>query len=441
MKKLISLLAVFALSLFGLAFGPIASDASAAPDDPVVFNDANLESLVKVELGLGDSEPVTEANIGGLTSLSVGSDSPVTDLTGLDKAVNLESLLIYEGDFEKLFLAPLSGLTNLTGVYLYSPSGFAWGKANDLPATVRYLSVTSAGLESFAGFPAHLDQLTYLDVYDNALSSWDGLPANLYSTVTSLNIANNAFTDVCADGSKLKDFTNLTILQAFFKSMFGDNNVSCLAGLPLRYLDLDDTGLSDASGLAPLALTDGLYLQWNALSDVSMLNVDGLTSSCYLDGQSVEMTAESASFRPLEIKGLGGASVPLALSADSTSVTADSDGSYTFNTTGASTAQFEWEQTLTTTGGAECTYSGTLTVNYVGTGVEPTEPGVEPTEPSSQPTGDATPTASASASTTPGGTAPSTQLPTTGVMAAPIAVVAMTLLFAGGILLSLRRRM
>jgi hypothetical protein len=81
-------------------------------EDPVFFADADLQMAIECELWLSDPTPT---DMLGLTCLSCngwgGQNGVITDLTGLEYAVNLQSLSLTWHGFS--FLAPLSGLTNL----------------------------------------------------------------------------------------------------------------------------------------------------------------------------------------------------------------------------------------------------------------------------------------------------------------------------------------
>ena len=85
---------------------------TATAEEPVSFGDANLKAAVEEELWILNPTP---SDMLGLTKLSYnGRQSPnavITDLTGLQYAVNLQSLSLPSHGFSSL--SPLSGMINL----------------------------------------------------------------------------------------------------------------------------------------------------------------------------------------------------------------------------------------------------------------------------------------------------------------------------------------
>ncbi len=82
-------------------------------EDPVYFADANLKAAV--EAGLGISDPTAEDML-NLTYLDAGQRS-ITDLTGLEYAVNLSTLLLQNNRLTNLPLE-IGNLSHLNYLYL-----------------------------------------------------------------------------------------------------------------------------------------------------------------------------------------------------------------------------------------------------------------------------------------------------------------------------------
>ena len=86
--------------------------AHLATAQPVVFTDANLKAAVEAELGILNP---TAADMLGLTILDANS-LDITDLTGLQTAMHLETLYLSSNNIRNLL--PLSPLTTLTDLRL-----------------------------------------------------------------------------------------------------------------------------------------------------------------------------------------------------------------------------------------------------------------------------------------------------------------------------------
>lgn len=107
-KKLLQLLLAMILVLNVMALPVAAADS----DDAVNITDAALKAEINKQLG-GDrpaDADITEAEMETLTSLSIQSESGVTDLEGIQYAVNLKTLRV-EGNVENL--GRISGLAAL----------------------------------------------------------------------------------------------------------------------------------------------------------------------------------------------------------------------------------------------------------------------------------------------------------------------------------------
>ena len=77
--------------------------------------DPNLRQAVREELGLLDEMPLTQPVMNQLTALDA-TDSQITDLTGLEHAINLTWLGL--GGNEIRNLRPLAGLNQLETLYI-----------------------------------------------------------------------------------------------------------------------------------------------------------------------------------------------------------------------------------------------------------------------------------------------------------------------------------
>ena len=83
------------------------------PDPATWMPDANLRSEVRADLGLANSDILTQADMEDLTSLHCAQQS-IDNLKGLEFATNLQSFVAWRNTFSDL--TPLRNLTNLTEI-------------------------------------------------------------------------------------------------------------------------------------------------------------------------------------------------------------------------------------------------------------------------------------------------------------------------------------
>ena len=83
------------------------------PDPATWMPDANLRTAVRSALGIASDEAFSKADLGTLTSFSAPR-SQITNLTGLEYATNLTSLVAWGNQISSL--TPLTNLTKLTEI-------------------------------------------------------------------------------------------------------------------------------------------------------------------------------------------------------------------------------------------------------------------------------------------------------------------------------------
>jgi len=193
----------------------------ALAEDPVYFADASLKAAVEEHLWVSDPTPT---DMLALTSLSAVLHG-ITDITGLDCAVNLQDLNLRHNGIRDI--SPLAGLTALEELDL------SRNKAADLTPL------------------SGLTNLRSLDVHDNGFS----------------------------DISALAGLSNLQRL-VLHENVIDD--LSALSGMAeLRYLDVFDNHITSISVLSGLNDLETLLLMHNEIGDISALA--SLTSLMYLD--------------------------------------------------------------------------------------------------------------------------------------------------------------
>lgn len=145
----------------------------------VALPDANLAAIIREQANLPSDAQITTQTMLRLTSLELtDTNRPITDLTGLDQALNLETLLIQNQQIITDF-SPLSALTGLKTLEI-SNSRFS------------DLSILSA-----------LTNLENLNLADNAIQNISDLSG--LTNLSTLNLSNNQISDV----SPLASLTNL----------------------------------------------------------------------------------------------------------------------------------------------------------------------------------------------------------------------------------------
>ena len=184
------------------------------PGPPVEVPDTALAAILRTTLELAADADITTADMETLTRLTASSQG-ITDLTGLEAAVNLEKLYLRSNEI--VDLSPLASLTNLDD----------------------------------------------LSLGDNGISDVRPL-VGLVNLVTLLLVENNI-----SDITSLAGLVNLVSLDLTDNAVI---NVSPLSGLEnLLYLTLTNNSITDVSPLANLVGLQKLYLLGNSITDTSPL--------------------------------------------------------------------------------------------------------------------------------------------------------------------------
>lgn len=238
-----SLLKSVAPVLVGLFLLLIATPTFGAP---VSIPDPNLRTKVEQALGKSPGDPIDSTEMETLTLLSASGVS-ITDLTGLETALNLERLFIHSNNISDL--SPISGLTSLTRI------------------DADFNSISD--LSPIAG----LINMETLILSTNPISNVDALAG--MTSLVSLTISNCQIDDV----SGLADMTLLQNLLAINNQI---TDISPLTNLTsLQQLNLNSNFVSDVVALANLANLTILRLADNRISDIAALS--GLPSLDIVD--------------------------------------------------------------------------------------------------------------------------------------------------------------
>ena len=214
--------------------------------NPVTIPDAQLRAVIAAELGKASGATIYKSEMETLTDLAA-ADAGISDLTGLESAINLLRLELGRNNISNL--SPLRGLTNLTRLGLYD---------NEI-----------TDIKPLRG----LTNLLRLELGRNNIS--DVSPLRGLTNLHELNLDTNNISDV----SPLRGLTNLTRLELYGNEI---TDLSPIAGLTnLTWLWLGRNNISDVSPLRGLTNLTGLELYGNEITDLSPLR--GLTNLHELD--------------------------------------------------------------------------------------------------------------------------------------------------------------
>ena len=212
--------------------------------ETVWMPDANLRAYVRTELGIPDSEALTQAGMAALTQLNARAQldaadaDKISDLTGLEHATQLTMLDLEYNDISDI--SPLSGLTQLAHLRI------AYNDISDI-----------SSLEG-------LTQLTFLDLRVNQISDISALLG--LTQLTMLNLNDNDISDI-------SDLSGLTQLEGLDLRVNQISDISALLGLTqLTTLSLQSNQISDIRPLSGLTQLTTLSLGINQISDIRPLS-------------------------------------------------------------------------------------------------------------------------------------------------------------------------
>ncbi|MDQ0227173.1 leucine-rich repeat domain-containing protein [Metabacillus niabensis] len=206
--------------------------------EAVQFKDERLEKAIKAELGI--DRAIYESDMKSLTDLLLDYKK-ISDLSGLEKAVNLEYLSV-DGNPIKNF-EPISHLTNLISLSLGNTGISDYSILENL-TNLEFLSLHENNLESIDALPA-LEGLTYLNLYINNLKNLKGIEK--FPALVSLDVDDNPLTSIAG----LNKLTELESVLLSNTSLDNIDELLKLANLSEVYLYGNDSlNLEDESSPA-----------------------------------------------------------------------------------------------------------------------------------------------------------------------------------------------
>ncbi|USK49630.1 leucine-rich repeat domain-containing protein [Bacillus sp. CMF12] len=234
------------------------------------FPDKKLEKALKERLGL--DRDIQESDMLTLISIDLSS-AGIKNLSGMEKAVNLEDLSLWDNNIKDL--SPLGGLTHLMSLDLDG------NPITDLkPLTglsnLFALFLSNTGIKDFASLN-NLSGLMYLTLSNNGIGSIPDL-----SGLKSLEILELSSNDI----TSLKGLEGLSNLMMLTIESNPVSDFSALSKMKLLYLDASYTDMQNLKWAADLTQLEGLAVAGNNLNDISPLkNLKNLSMLMANDNQ------------------------------------------------------------------------------------------------------------------------------------------------------------
>ncbi|MDM5228337.1 leucine-rich repeat domain-containing protein [Cytobacillus sp. NJ13] len=234
------------------------------------FTDKKLEKALKERLGL--DRDIQESDMLSLISIDLSS-AGIKDLSGLEKAVNLEELSLWDNNIKDL--SPLGGLTHLMSLDLDG------NPITDLkPLTglsnLHALFLSNTGIKDFSSLN-NLSGLMYLTLSNNGIESIPDLSG--LKSLEILELSSNNITSL----KGLEGLSNLMMLTIESNPV---SDFSALSKMKLLYLDASYTDMQNLKWAADLTQLEGLAVAGNNLNDISPLkNLKNLSMLMANDNQ------------------------------------------------------------------------------------------------------------------------------------------------------------
>lgn len=165
----------------------------------VKIADPNLERAIREELSLPVETSLTQLVMNQLTRLDA-RDKQITDLTGLEHATNLTSLVLSENEIRDL--NPLAGLINLEALYIWDSLISEMTPLENLDQ-LKVLNLAGGQISDLTPL-ANLTQLKTLHLQHNQIS--DITPLSNLTQLTHLTLTGNKIVNV-------RPLANLTRLE------------------------------------------------------------------------------------------------------------------------------------------------------------------------------------------------------------------------------------
>ncbi len=244
----------------------------------VVFNDSHLEQAVRETLAKPSGD-IYDTDMETLTSFTAEDDS-ISDLTGLEYAVNLTKL--YLNNNLIVDLTPLQGLTSLTRLELYKNNIVDITPLQNL-TNLSNISLIQNQITSLTALQ-NLVNLQYLYLDRNPITDFTGIQ-NLPNLLTLM-----------INGIDLSDLSivqNISSLTALYIERTTISDLSPLQNLnQLKLLFASSNQISDITPLQNIPGLENIKLSYNQISDISPLqNLTGIYQLILSENQITDISA------------------------------------------------------------------------------------------------------------------------------------------------------
>ena len=257
--------------VFGIASGVTSAQEEWMPD-------ANLRQAVRESLELPDDVLLTQLEMKRLTGLDA-TDSQITDLTGLESAMNLTWIRL--GVNEIRDLSPLAKLVHLEALWIFV------NPLSDISPLTNLVNLKTLdfGVCQIANIRplANLRNLEILRLDSNLIEAI--APLSNLMMLTELGLADNRIADI----SSLANLRNLETLRLHYNQI---QDITPLTNLTsLTELWLTGNRIVDISPLANLIQLESLRLHHNQIKDITPLaNLTNLADLWLNDNQIVDVS-------------------------------------------------------------------------------------------------------------------------------------------------------
>ena len=236
--------------------------------EKIAIPDMYLAAAVKETLDIPEEDPITQIDVLRLRKLIAGQ-SEITDITGLEHALNLERLDLPDTKIRDV--TPLSGLTKLRSLSLRNTQIRDISPLTSL-TVLEELNISGNQISDIK-LLASLTQLKRLELWKNQIT--DITPLASLTALESLALMLNKIKNIKA----LSGLTQLNSLTLFGNQV---SDISPLSDLKqLRSLDLRKNQVSNISPLSGLTQLKRLELWRNEVTDITPLA--SLVALEYLD--------------------------------------------------------------------------------------------------------------------------------------------------------------
>jgi len=256
-------------------FGGVACEIACAGE--IEFPDPAFASAVRSAALLDEGAPITAEALASVTSLSI-SDTPISDLTGIECMTSLSWVTMYKVGLADL--TPFAALPRLTSLELNCNS------ITDLTPLASLINLTSLGVgnDSSCLVPERVTDIT---------------PLRRLVGLTTLDLSGH-------DIQSLMALERLEHLQQLI--LPNNDNLASLAGLEqadyLEYFVATDTLVSDVSVFAGHPRVETLWLSGSRVSDLTPLLTAESLVDLYIAATSVDCAAQADNLAELAANGV-----------------------------------------------------------------------------------------------------------------------------------------